>query len=159
VNSQRPIHQRDSGAALILAIGFVLAIGAISAGLAALATSSLTDRTTLEQVRDREYAADGVMEKAIAQARGFDCATVTTPIRESFNQVAIWVDVTNACGSPILSSDGVTPYNQRNVIFSACLDASVVCTPATTIIRAQVNFEPSSGSVIKTYIQSWNVNK
>jgi hypothetical protein len=158
VTSRRAVEERDSGAALVLAVGFVLAIGAISGGLAALATSSLNNRTALEQLRDREFAADGVMEKAIAQARAFDCATVTTPIRETFDHVAIWVDVTNACGGTVLSSDG-TPYNQRNVIFSACLDTSVACTAATTIIRAQVNFEPSSGPVIKTYVQSWSVNR
>jgi hypothetical protein len=158
VIARRAASDRDSGAALLLAIGFVLAIGAISGGLAALATSSLSNRATLEQVRDREFAADGVIEKAISQARGFDCSTVVAPVRETFDLVAIWVDVTNACGS-VLSSDGTTPYSQRNVVFTACLDTSVVCTVASTIIRAQVNFEPSSGTVTRTYIQSWNVNK
>jgi hypothetical protein len=156
---KRDVEDRDSGAALIMAVGFVLAIGAISGGLAAFATSSLNNRTTLEQVRDREFAADGVIEKAIAQARGFDCTSVVTPIRETFNQVAIWVDVTNACGSVLSSDPTPTSYPQRNVVFSACLDTSAPCTAATTIVRAQVNFEPSSGTVVKTYIQSWNVNR
>ena len=63
---------------MILAIGFVVMIGAISGGLAALATTSLNSRTTLETVRDREFAADGVIEQAITR---FGSSTARHPIR------------------------------------------------------------------------------
>ena len=58
---QRAQH-KDSGAALLLAIGFVLMIGMISGGLIALATSSMNNRATLELLRNREYAADGAID-------------------------------------------------------------------------------------------------
>lgn len=154
---RRPRGERDSGAVLLIAVGFVLMIGAICGGLAALATSSLNNRNTLEIIRDRELAADGVIENAITQVRLLNCASPSTTIVETLNQVAIRVDWANACGTTS-GSDGSSVI-QRNVIFMACLDSGVSCTPATVIIRAQINFEPSSGTVAKTYVQSWNVNR
>ena len=159
MTSRRRPSEQDCGAALILAVLFVVAIGIISGGLAGLATSGLNNRYTLEAVRDRQFAADGAIENAISQARTFDCTTVTTPILGTFNQISIRVDVTNAClPTSVRTSDG-TLYPQRNVIFSACVDVSSVCAPASVIIRAQVNFEPASGVVAKTYIQSWSINR
>ena len=149
--------EADSGAVLLLAIGFVLMIGTICGGLAALATSSINNRRTLEIVRDREFAADGVIENAITQVRQLNCGSTSAPILETLNQVAIRVDWVNACGSTT-GSDGVA-VPQRNVIFTACLDSGSACAAANVIIRAQINFEPAAGLVAKTYIQSWNVNR
>ena len=65
-----PGHRHeDRGAALILAVAFVVMFGSIGAGLAALVTSSVNNRGSLESVRDRQYAADGAIEDAIVQVR------------------------------------------------------------------------------------------
>ena len=152
---------KDSGAALILAIGFVVMIGAISGGLAALATTSLSSRTTLETVRDREFAADGVIEQAITQVRLLNCSSPNSSVLGTLNQVPIRVEWVNACDpTSVHSSDGIS-YAQRNVIFTACVDpgGGAACLAENVIIRAQVNFEPAAGTVTKTYIQSWNVNR
>ena len=61
----------DRGAALILAIGFILLISAIVGGLAALITSSLDNRGTLDTIRNRQYAADAGIQDAITQ--GLQC--------------------------------------------------------------------------------------
>ena len=149
---------RDSGAALLLAIGFVMMVSVISAGLAALATSGLNNRNTLEQVRNSQYAADGAIEQAISQVRTLTCSPPTGfLVDSSFSSGPIRVDWLNVCGS-VTASDG-TRYPQRNVVFSACPDLRAVCDPANVIIRAQVNFEPDSGTVTKTYIQSWSVKR
>jgi hypothetical protein len=159
----RPQHQ-DSGASLILAIAFVVMIGAIAAGLASLATSSMNNRTTLEQVRDRQYAADGAIEEAISQVRLqagpalVDCSADGWFEDSTLNGVEIRVDWHNACGV-VRASDG-TVVAQRNVIFSACENTFASCDDANVIVRAQVNFEQAStGAVTKTYIQSWSVNR
>jgi type II secretory pathway pseudopilin PulG len=161
----RPQHQ-DSGASLILAIAFVVMIGAIAAGLASLATSSMNNRTTLEQVRDRQYAADGAIEEAISTVRSFlagsdrdDCRSKGSFPPDTLNSLAIQVDWRNACGV-VRASDG-TVVAQRNVILSACVEptADVECADANVIIRAQVNFQQASTGVTKTYIQSWSVNR
>ena len=165
-------RDEDRGAALILAIGFVVVIGAISGGLAALATSGLNNRNTLELVRNREYAADGAIEKAISQVRPLSCSPATGSIVDStINGVSIRVDWINACGVVLRGDRGTTATAsawdgsvvfQRNVIFSACVDPSPssACDPAKVIIRAQVNFQQGLvGAVTKTYVQSWSVNR
>lgn len=167
MSRRRPHSQsEDSGAALILAIGFVLMVGAISAGLASLTTSSLNNRGTLEQVRDRQYAAEGAIQQAIAKVQSTgvtasECAssavTQVTPIAD-LNGVTIRVDRTNACG--VVRTAAGTVVAQRNVSFAACVQNLSPCTGAAVIVRAQVNFEQgSSGVVTNTYIQSWSVNR
>lgn len=152
----RPNHQ-DSGAALLLAIGFVVMVGAIGGGLAALATSGMNNRNTLELVRNREYAADGAIEDAIAQVRGFTCATPGASISgPSMNAVAIRVDWVNSC--VLVADSNGTPIEQRNVIFSAFCKTptDATCNITDVIIRAEVNFQDAPA---KTFVQSWSVNR
>ena len=141
-----------------MAIGFVLMVGSIGAGLAGLATTSLNNRNNLEAVRNREYAADGAIEEAITKVRGYACTPATTYLVDiSIVSTGIRVDWSSACPS-VAASDG-TPYLQRNVIFSACESTVAVCDPTNAIIQAQVNFEPATGTVRKTFIQSWSVKR
>lgn len=162
---RRPRREHeDRGAALLLAVGLVVMIGAIAGGLAGLATSGVNNRVTLEQVRDREYAADGAIENAISQVRLLTCASTSGSITDaSMNSVSIRVDWANACGA-VQSTDG-SVVSQRNVMFLACLNTGSPCSdtavPAVpVIIRAQVNFEQALvGAVTKTYVQSWSVNR
>jgi hypothetical protein len=163
-----PRHQRtqprDAGASLIMAIAFVVMIGAISAGLAGLVASSLNNRVNLELVRDRQYAADGAIEQAIAQVRGevgpplTRCASDGSIVDATLNDIAIRVDWLHACGV-VRASDG-TVVAQRNVTFSACVDTGAPCLDFDVIIRAQVNFEQAGSSAADaTYVQSWSVNR
>jgi type II secretory pathway component PulK len=162
---RRPRREHeDRGAALLLAVGFVVMIGAIAGGLAGLATSGVNNRTTLELVRNREYAADGAIENAISQVRLLTCASASGFITDaSMNSISIRVDWVNACGV-VQSSDG-SVVSQRNVIFSACLNTGSPCSdtavpPVPVIIRGQVNFQQAlAGAVTKTYVQSWSVNR
>lgn len=154
----------DRGAALILTIGFVVMVGAISAGLAALVTSSLNNRGTLEVVRNRQYAADGAIEEAITRVRfqgGAPLTACSSPdgsIVDTLNGIAVRVDWHNSCGA-VTASDG-SIVAQRNVIFTSCPNIGSVCATANVIIRAQVNFEQAgSGAVTKTFVQSWSVNR
>lgn len=169
MSRRRPrVPHQDSGASLILALGFVLMVSLIVGGLVGLATSGLNNRSTLQLVRDRQYAADAGITQAIADARGRPptaCTAVPPSGRDIYltklNNVAIRVDWDNSC--PLLrgaNSDG-SDFPQRNVIFSACINPAtdVKCNVADVIIRAQVNFDPASGAVSKTYVQSWSVNR
>lgn len=163
--SRRPrAEDADSGAALILAIGFVLMVGTISAGLAALVTSGVNNRASLQTVRNRQYAADGAIEEAIAHVRAVPgspleaCAVSDDWIIDTVNDIRIRVDWSNSCGA-VLGSDGAA-VAQRNVTFTACVDAGAPCTEADMIVAAQVNFEQaSSGVVTSTYVQSWSVDR
>ena len=155
---------RDAGAALILAIGFVVMIGAISAGLAGLVTSSLNNRGSLELVRDRQYAADGATEEAISQVRYavgspvVACGLPGGSIVDTLNGVTIRVDWHNAC-EVVAVADG-TVVAQRDVVFAACVDTGAACANVDVIVRAQVNFaQASSGPATRTNVQSWSVNR
>ncbi len=139
-------------------------ISAMTAGLSSLVISSMTNRGSLQAVRDRQYAADGAVEDAIVAVRALDrsttgsCTAAAGSAVSTTNSVAIRVDWQNLCGA-VIAPDG-TVVSQRNVVFTACADTGKVCGDAQVIIRAQVNFEQSeSGAVSKTYVQSWNVNQ
>ena len=136
-------------------------IGLISAGLASLTMSSLKNRSSLELVRNRQYAADGAIELAISQVRVLTCSSPSGNTDDTLNGVAIRVDWVSTCAASVKSSDG-SDVPQRNVVFSACAKATPAapCVEADVIIRAQVNFaQDSSGAVTRTFVQSWSVNR
>jgi hypothetical protein len=141
-----------------LAIGAVLMVGAISAGLIGAAASSLQNRTTIELLRNREWAADGAIEKAITEVRTRDCSAATGSTADTTNLIGIRVDWVTDCAHGVTTSNGA-PYPQRNVAFLACLDSFPACTSANAIIRAQVNFDPQTLPVTKTVVQYWTVNR
>ena len=156
--------KRDRGSSLVVTIGFVVMVGSIVAGLAALATSSINNRNTLGELRDRQYAADSAIEVAIAQVRASGQSTSTScsggggKLVSDLNGYSIRVDWQNAC-TVVRGSDGFALV-QRNVIFAACDDRGVTCVDSTVIVRAQVNFEQGlGGQVTRTYVQSWSVNQ
>lgn len=163
MSDRQRASERDRGASLLVAIGFVMMIGAITAGLSSLVISSVNNRATLTTVRNRQYAADAAVEVAIAQVRSqFDgrvsCTAATGSTSTTTNQLAIRVQWTSACIA-VRTADG-TPVTQRNVIFTACPDRSVACAESEVVVRAQVNFErAATGTVSRTYVQSWSVNR
>ena len=150
----------DRGAGLVLAIGFVVMIGGIGAGLAALVSSSLNNRTALEQIRDRQYAADGAIEIAIAQQAeraAAACASEPGSTSVTLNSVAVRVEWRNAC-AVTRGGDGLL-YVERNLLFVACRDTGTACGD-DGIIRALVNFEQdAAGNVTRTSIRSWSVQQ
>jgi hypothetical protein len=153
--------RNERGAALILAIAFLVVVGGIGAALVSSITSGANQRATLDDLRDRQYAADGAIEEAIAQLRreggtsaAFTaCGPYTPP---PLNGVAIRVVCSNV---PTVTEGG---YLQRNVIFTACLDSATnpTCARGRPIMRAQVNFEAVGDplEIRRTWVQSWSVN-
>jgi Tfp pilus assembly protein PilX len=160
------LHQRDQrGAALLLAIAFMVVVGLIGGGVITLLTSASTSRVALDNARNREYAADGGIEAAISQVRvnmtsGQALNPCSSPTNSTLNGVSVQVTCVYA---PTLT---LSRYLQRNVIFTAvcAMPYTSTCTNGAVIIRAQVNYEsPSfvtdpSITVSRTFIQSWSVN-
>jgi type II secretory pathway pseudopilin PulG len=161
------VRRRDEdGVALVLAVVVMVVIGLMSAAILATITSGVRNRGTLDNVRDREYAADAAIEAAIANLRntganpGFGSCAPSTPTF-TVNDVTVRVGCTNV---PRITQQG---FLQRNVVFVTCEDTGAACDDDSgderlhTIVRAQVNFEvgPSSPTVTKTYVQAWSVNR
>jgi hypothetical protein len=168
------MRRDERGASLILAIVFMLVIGAIGGAVLSSVTSGLNNRVALDNARNREYAADGLVEYAIAQARG--------PVAtwNSSADVATFLASASSCGGPYRSGEAGAPALNgftstentlrvdctpapgqtrsgaltRNAIFTACRDTGDVCTDAATIVRAQINFSDSGSTIV----QAWSVN-
>jgi type II secretory pathway pseudopilin PulG len=154
----------ETGASLILAIAFIVVIGAIIGATLTLLTSGLNQRNILDQARNREYAADAAINYAISQTRALPapgaalspCGPFNTA---NLNNFSIRVDCTNV---PTTTFSG---FLQRNVIFVACLkDGSNACGGSNNpvIIRAQVNFQGTGTpgdtvNITGTTVQSWSV--
>jgi hypothetical protein len=155
------VSTRDRGAALIVAVGFVLMIGMIGAGLTTMITSGLGNRAALEQVRNRQYAADGAIETAVASMRTAIETAVTACGDESvstteLNGVTIRVDVLTVCGA-IRDPQGL-PVVQTSGVFTACVDEGAPCADDTATLRALVGFERTDdGSVVQVVVHSWSV--
>lgn len=179
----RYVVRDERGTSLILAIVFMVVVGMISAAVLPAITSSLRVRTTLDNIRDRQYAADGAIEHAIAQIRNPTPTPPPTyrgpalsPCGPSVTNAPYYYTVTedgasihvrvDCAGEPTLTLGTSGPFLQQNVLFSACVVATpdVACGGATTpiVIRAQVNFQAvGAGSrlvIQRTWIQSWSVN-
>lgn len=150
------IRRDEQGVALVLALSFIVLVGLVTSALLSSLVSAVNERGVLDDVRNRQYAADGAVEDSIAAVRGIGApgpgqAACGPYNRPSMNGVTIHVDCTPV---PVLTRTG---FLQRNVVFTSCL-GSATCTTANTIVRAQVNYESADGTTItKTYIQSWTV--
>jgi hypothetical protein len=167
IHRTRQSHQNDEGAALILVLGFIVFVSAITAGLLGYISTTVSHRVPLDAIRAREYAADGGVEYAITQVRGLPQPGQSCPLGSgvsytppTLNAVTIRVDCLDV-SQPVHS--GIYVFLQRNVVFTAC-EGVAPCTDATTIVRAQVNFEApvvQSGPAVitRTYVQSWSVNR
>jgi hypothetical protein len=153
------IRRDEQGVALVLALSFMVLIGIVTSALLSSLISSVGQRATLDKVRNRQYAADAAVEKAIAAVRGLPSPgpgqAACPAYSSSLNGVAIHVDCTPI---PTLTRTG---FLQRNVAFTSCpgtLASPPTCPPTSVIVRAQVNYESADGTTItKTYVQSWTV--
>ncbi len=169
------VARDERGAALVFAIAFMVVIGAISAATLSSITSGLHNRTTLDVVRNRQYAADAGVEQAIAAARGSVASwSATTNAAAPQNRLQTFLNSANCGGShnyPKLNGVYIqvdckpapalhNGYFQFNGIFSAavCTNSACNATESTAVVRAEINFDISGGTVTRTYVQSWSVN-
>ena len=152
---------QDPGAALIVAIGFVVMIGMIAAGLTAMVTSGVGNRAILESVRNRQYAADGAVEEAIAAlvdelATGVVGCGLERAQRTNANAIDIRVETLVTCGA-VSGPDGL-PEVQLSGVLSACRETGRPCAPDDVIVRAFVGFgQDTDGSPLSTSVHSWSV--
>ncbi len=167
-----PTNKRnDEGAALLMVLGFIVFMSAITGGLLSYLSTTIKHRVPLDAIRAREYAADGAIEDAItrvrslAQPRTAPCGSgpgnVSGHYQLTLNGTTIRVNCARANTFVIV---GANPLEQTNIVFTACEENGFDCTDSTAIIRAQVNYEmpvvqTGPAVVNRTYIQSWSVHR
>jgi Tfp pilus assembly protein PilX len=163
-SSRSPVHERDRGAALLIAIGFMVLVGLIVGALSTLITSGVGDSVNLKNARNRQYAADAAVQQDMVQLRTalVGNANPTWCSAAHTYSDAGTPSIKVACTSPTFSlsfSNGVI-YAKRNVSFLACTDTSVACSDSspTLALRAEVTFS-KIGNAVTTYVQSWSVIK
>jgi hypothetical protein len=163
------VRRDERGASLVLAIVFMVVVGAIGGGVIASISSGLGSGTRLATARNRQYAADAAVESSIARVRrlnaggtpvaGFpSCGSDPTYTFEANPSIDIHVDCANV-PTPAGTGTGSIAL-QNDVTFKSCLDSAVVagkCPADNTIVNAQVNFQ-TNGSQVTTYVLSWSVN-
>ena len=154
--------------ALVLALAVMIAMSVTLAALVSLVISGFRSSLSMEQHRNRQYAADGAVEQTIARLQhdttralvGSGCGSA--PTSYTINGVAVQVVCT---GEPVgVLVQTTTPANpqagvllQRNVVISACTGAGA-CTPETATVVAKVNFPTGAdGAPSGAFIQSWSV--
>ena len=138
----------ERGASLILAIVFMVVIGAISAAVLATTTSGLQDRVVLDQARNREYAADGAIEIAItrrpqhtalrAQPAAMPPVTINQTAREDPRRLHLQPVVHRA---PRQHDRDAEQHRLHRVRVLGLRQRRPVHCAANTIINAQVNFQ------------------
>jgi hypothetical protein len=169
---KKSLRRSDEGAALLLVLGFVVFMSAVTGGLVGYLSTTIKQRVPLDSIREREYAADGAIEYAITQVRslphpGTDaCGSAAGSVAGHYvltlNAKTIRVNCINANETVAAGGNNLI---QVNVVFTACEETGVDCTPDAAIIRAQVNYETplvpagTNSFVNRTYIQSWSVNR
>lgn len=151
----------DRGAALIVAIAFMVMIGAVAAGLSSMVTSGVANRIALDELRDRQYAADGAVETAVVAMRSaidaaaVGCGSARTD-RSELDGIRVRVDSQATCVA-VVAADGL-PVRRIVGDFHACVDDAAICTPERSIVSARLTFElDARGIVVSTSVTSWSV--
>ena len=168
-----PCGEPDSserGAALVLALGTMLAMSVTLAALVTLVISGFRSSASIERHRNEQYAADGAVERTIAflqsdtTARGIvgtGCGAAG-PLSYSINAVVVQVTCSGEpIGVIVQQPTQANPQTgvmlQRNVVVSACV-RPVPCTPENATIVAKVNFPTGAdGTPSGAFVQSWSV--
>jgi hypothetical protein len=136
-------------------------IGAMAAGLTSMVTSGVGNRIALEELRDRQYAADGAVEAAIAEMRvaieagRLGCGD-TWATKSSLNELGVLVEAEVDCVA--VAGPDQLPVRQYVGRFFACPDPIAGCTADDATVQALVGFETDAkGRVLDTAVRSWSV--
>jgi hypothetical protein len=150
-------HKRfrgESGAILVLAVVFMIAVALLVIPLAGLATTNLQDTSTLVPQRQLLFAADGATDLAI-QATRYSATSgyynKNSPASSVCTSVTLSSSVQQINGQSIrvdCTAQAPVGADSRQVQFYACPTGTATDCPGQTLIVAQVSFRdfcPASG--------------
>jgi hypothetical protein len=156
----------ETGAVLLLALGFISFVGLVTVVLLNYADTSFRATTQLRPVRSAQFAADGAVEGAINKLRQFrpdstaPCVNNLYTVQPPLNGQDI---VLNCSNLSVIS--GATPTIEV-ILTASCKVASVGCpiTPAmvtaTTpaMLTAKVRFSGTPPTVSATVL-NWSIRR
>lgn len=157
----------ESGAVLILALVFVLAVGLLTGVLINLVETNILSTTSLGQERSLEYASDGALQVAVQAIRhaapgACNSGQVVQVNANDFGYagsqvITVWCTEVDIPSAP--------PIAQRQVTFCAGITITGCSTPAPPgeLARAQVLYQDvapngtqSAGRALS--IESWSID-
>ena len=135
------VRRDEQGVALVLALSFMVLIGVVTTALLSSLMGAVGSAAVLDDVRNRQYAAEARSSGAIATVRAHrqrpqvsarDLRLPRTRVAERRHDPRRLHEHPHARPR--------TGFLQRNVVFTSCV-GTATCTTANTIVRAQVNYE------------------
>jgi hypothetical protein len=149
----------ETGAVLLLALGFVAFVGLVTVVLLNYTETSARATSALRPVRSAQFAADGSVEGAINKMRQFR-ADSTAPCVGGFYSVSPALNgqgITLDCsGLTVVSSS--TPSMDVTFTAKCPVAGSTGCPSGVTMITAVVRFAGTPPSV-STTVRSWSVRR
>ncbi|MDQ1435831.1 MAG: hypothetical protein QOF59_2647 [Actinomycetota bacterium] len=139
----------EEGAALELALLFMIATALIVTVLLGFASTSSRATVVTRAARGTDYDADAAMQAAIATVRVGSCASFT-PSFTLNNPTALRVDC---------NTTGAVVGSQRHLVLSVCPTnvVTVPCPDASSLLRAEVVFFDDGGIVGRAVsVLSWS---
>ena len=129
----------EEGAALELALLFMIATSLIVTVLLGFSSTSSRATVVTRTTRGTDYDSDAAMQAAIATVRVGTCASFT-PSFTLNNPNALRVDC---------NTTGAVVGSQRHLVFSVCPSTvlTVPCPDGSTLLRAEVIFYDDGGVV------------
>jgi hypothetical protein len=142
----------ERGAALVMALIFLSAIGLVLGALITFTTTSSTATGALRTARGYDYDSNAAMNAAIARVRvGNTCGTGASGYTPSWTLNVPSRPLRVDC-LPISSSS-----TQRNDVFSVCPSSvSAPCPDASSVLRANVIFYDAGATGSSVEIVTWS---
>ena len=129
---------------LVLVLGFMTLIGVVAAVLVNYSTTGLRSTINVQNLRAREYAADGAVEVAINKVRRTaSSSNASGCVVATVNSLAMRVDCADSAGTGV------------DVTFTSCPDTGVACTAASQTLVAKVKYHRSVSPAGMT-VTSWS---
>ena len=153
----------ESGAVLLIALGFIAIIGFIGLALIDYAATNLRATTALRPVRSVKYGADAAVEGAINKFRQdftVPCGSATA-VAPNFYRLKVdgsqhldpaMQDIVVDCGPQIISG------SSRQLTFTARCLGTPYCRAGTTVLVAKVKFQGTPPNVTTT-VETWSVHQ
>ncbi|MEW6476247.1 MAG: hypothetical protein AB1679_28645 [Actinomycetota bacterium] len=147
MNRIRSRAREEDGVILVLVLGFLAFIGVVAAVLVNYTTTGHRATVTVQDIRAREYAADGVVEAAINLVRR---------TAASSNSSGCVVAMVDSLSMRVDCSDAGT--GGVEVTFTACPNTGVACTASTRTLVAKAKYNRTvSPAAVK--ISAWSVHR